>query len=258
MNDEYNDQDLENVLDIALQRKFKKEQREKDHTDDDLVGYMTKDVGLSEEEAKGILNDYETGNLSTEEKKSIRKNNLGFLEKVRDVAGYLIKKKKKFIAVGAVAASLTIGFPVIDNWQTASEYALEALIKYDKPVKITNIEERKEVISNLIKILNNDGFSTDGKSQVVIAEKFLEYIENEKYTIGESAKIIEMVERIDGSVSQEYLSQSSIDYLRFVKKNKISMIDSEYALIIAKTKLPEKDESSATLVKLAKNYFFPQ
>ena len=119
MDDEHNDQDLENVLNIALHRKLKSGQIEEGYTEKEILNILTNDGDVDEEVAEKALKDYKSGNLSDEENSLIalkRKGVLNYLTSqatsvlagVKKVTGYLIQRQKKVLTAAALASALAI------------------------------------------------------------------------------------------------------------------------------------------------------
>lgn len=164
-----------------------------------------------------------------------------YLEK-KERREQFFKKLRKIGKVTAIAATAlaVLGVPVYATahyWNTRDE-ALAALAKYDKPVKITDPQEREWVISHLDEIFEehaNDDRSDDA------ARRYLKGLESQGYTIHEGANILNIVgSNFDyGSVSG--LERDALNYLDFLAKNKINVQKGECFLNLAKT-LPEHDE----------------
>ena len=166
----------------------------------------------------------------SEDREEARKYVDNLLKKAKDAARdkqlerkQLYQKASKIAKVTAIVAAglAAIGAPVYATahyWNTRDE-ALEALAKYDKPMKITDPQERAEVISHLDEIFEEHGY--DHGSDIA-AERYLVDIEDKGYKISERAKLLDTIGKkiIDESEIQT-LELSVFQYDFFVSAKKI-------------------------------------
>ena len=136
----------------------------------------------------------------------------------------LYQKLGKIGAITAISAAALamVGVPVYITakyWNTRDE-ALQALAKYDKPVKIENLEEREEVISQLDEIIEEHTFDYFGSDEA--AARYLKNLESKDYAIGYGAKMLDFFGSQENYERPYGLQSSTLEYLDFLTTSKIT------------------------------------
>ena len=151
---------------------------------------------------------------AAEKRKEKRDYVLGRIKKVAKVV------TKTTAALGILAAVAWRG----EKWWNANEYAVEALAKYDTPAKIEDLEERKEVISQLDEIFEEHAFD-DGSDEAAV--KYLKALETKGYSIREGARILNTVGSRFYYEEVYQLDKDLMVYLDFLTTNKIEIQQGE-------------------------------
>ena len=131
----------------------------------------------------------------------------------------LYQKLGKIGTVSAIVATglAMVGVPVYFTakyWNTRDK-ALEALAKYDQPVKITDPKEREEVISHLDEIFEEHAEDIGSDSATV---DYLNFLEINGYAINDGVKMLGITG--DGFFPKETadsLGKMTTEYLSFLK-----------------------------------------
>ena len=200
--------------------------------DQNALAQMAKDLEITSqaEAAEARLRVRGVDAVKREDREEARKCVDNLLKKAKDAARDKQLERKQLYQIASKIAKVTaivaaglaaIGAPVYATahyWNTRDE-ALEALAKYDKPMKITDPQERAEVISHLDEIFEEHGY--DHGSDIA-AERYLVDIEDKGYKISERAKLLDTIGKkiIDESEIQT-LELSVFQYDFFVSAKKI-------------------------------------
>ncbi len=180
------------------------------------VRLHTKGISLTENESRAEAKEY-VDKLLQDIRKSAKKK-----KESRKQLFEKIKRVGKYVGIAATAVAV-VGGPVYATayyWNSGDE-ALAALAKYDKPVKITDPQEREAVISQLDEIFEKH--APDAGSDRAAATYF-SYLESKGVAISEGAKRLDAV----GNwvpISKNYvgaLENSIYQYDMFLEAKKIS------------------------------------
>ncbi len=137
-----------------------------------------------------------------------------------------VKKIIKPVATTCIIATFSyIGYTIVDEWWNANEYAVEALSKYDQPIKITDIKERKEVASLLDEIFEEHAKDKHSDSA---SETYLTELENRDYSITKGATILNEIGSKLIFYNANELRDISLAYMNFIKEKNISLEKSKY------------------------------
>lgn len=253
MDDNFSHNDLEKIARLASHRTIS---GEKQYSEQEILNALVS-VDIPNEIAEKALQDYKAGALSADEKNLLKadERNLTitdsgnsifsyiavtakqFVERVKQASYYLAKPLRRaaipLTVMGGVTLGGAMGFPTIDRWWNATDYALEALSKYDKPMKIRNVEEAEEVVYWLDEIIEE--YSNDVHSDFNSGEYFNQI--EDKFSIKEATEVLNFLGKANENGStmstQESLLGASLRYLNFIKNENISSSEAKQYLELA-------------------------
>ena len=214
--------------------------------DQNALAQMAKDLEITSqaEAAEARLRVRGVDAVKREDREEARKCVDNLLKKAKDAARdkQLERKQLYQIAskiakvVGIVATGLAvIGVPVYTTahyWNTRDE-ALEALAKYDKPTRISDLEERAEIISQLDEIIEEH--ADDADSDIEAAD-YLKQLESRRYSISEGAKALDKIGQYYNNTDSSWaLVSNTIEYLDSFRKNPLDPTEEKCLMGIART-----------------------
>ena len=153
------------------------------------------------------------------------------------------------IAAISAAALAVIGAPIyaIAHYWNSRDEALQALAKYDKPVKITDPKEREEVVSQLDEIFEEHAIDS-GSDEA--AKNYLAYLVGRGYTINQGAITLDAIgKNVVINHNALLLENSVYQYDFFLKAKNISLQKGQCLLQILKEEATS-DNLIPTLEKL--------
>ncbi len=182
---------------------------------------------------KERVKDYDLTELEAEVELEEKKTKSLLAERITSTITKIIKP----VAVGSLAIGLgCLAYSPVEKWWNASDYALEALSKYDKPTKITDIKEREEVASQLDEIFEEH--AKDDESDTVSRDYLLE-LETRGYPIAYGAKVLDNIGAVFSGLSatNKKIEECSLSYLDFLKEEEINQENGMTLLEITISKL---------------------
>src|SRR3989344_4169196 len=191
------------------------------------VRLRTKGLNLIEQEDAEDAKEY-VDTLLRQAQKTAKKR-----KEKRDYVLGKIKKLAKPVAGITVALGVVAGVGIMaEQWWNANDYAVKALLRYDKPVKIESIKERKEIISQLDEIIEEH---TEDIGSDEAAADYLRVLESKGYPISVGAKVLDRLGQSFNSYTASNLKYNAIDYLDFFSKNKLEPSKEGCLFNLAKT-----------------------